>query len=192
MRKKIGVDICNTVADVNSLVASVLGLPLSVFTEEYSMGRFAKDPEAWFETHPEVFAEALPMPGAFDALDRLASKAEIVYVTARPVWARSITLEWLGKWGFPRGLLVMGEPKDAVASALGLSAFVEDAPREVRALRRVCPVFTVGWPYNGSILDWVDVERGLRMLLSACIMEVKVGERDARDRHAETPGRKAG
>ncbi len=145
----IGLDICNTLADVNSRVADALDTPVDALVERYGIERLGLRP-GWFDGHPEVFADALPVPGSREVVDALASAgARIVYVTARPEKLRGITRAWLRRWGFPQGSLVMGLDKARVARALRIALFFEDCPRDIAALREVCPVRVIGWPYNG-------------------------------------------
>lgn len=164
MKRLVAVDVCNTLARVNEAIAACLGLGSGWQWTTYDLRPAGiVDPESWFRLHPEVFAEALPLPGAQEALDAAASAGwEIAYVTARPDWAREITRSWLRRWGFPRGELVLAARKAPACAALGASLAVEDAPDQVRALRRVVPVCVIGHPYNGSGLTWQDVAVVLR------------------------------
>ncbi|MEW6048303.1 MAG: hypothetical protein AB1609_17815 [Bacillota bacterium] len=160
----VAVDLCNTVAAVNAAIAACLGLGAGWVWETYSLEPAGiRDAEAWFRGHPEVFAEAEPVPGAVEALDGLAATGwEIVYVTARPEWARWLSADWLRRHGFPRGRLVMTGDKARACLALGVSAAVEDAPEHIRAVSRVVPVYVPRQPYNGSRLGWPEICRALR------------------------------
>lgn len=153
------VDICNTLADVTGAVLACLGLPESARPRRYSLeGLGVREPDAWFLRHPEAFAEAAPLPGAADALDLAARSGwRVAYATARPDWAREVTLEWLREHGFPPGDLVTGADKPAVCLALRAALAVDDAPGEVRRLRRVVKVAVVGQPHNGSRATWAEI-----------------------------------
>jgi len=164
---RIGVDICNTVADVNSCIKAALGLPESYVFREYSMQAVGvSDAGGWFRKHPEVFAEALPLPGAVEALERLAAcGVEICYVTARPAWAREVTRDWLRKWGYPGGELLMEADKARVYKSLGLDFFFEDAPDEIKRLERAgARVVAVAQPYNRGAFRWEDTGEGGELL----------------------------
>lgn len=154
MIKKIGVDICNTIADVNECIRQALNLPDACF-KEYGLAKYGVN-ESWFTNHLEVFVEAKPLPGAVEALNILASSGlEICYVTARPKQAKKITLEWLKRWGFPSGWMLMTKSKDSVARGLRLDLMIEDAPLEIERLRRAgVNVVVYRQPYNNGIFTW--------------------------------------
>lgn len=154
MVARIGIDICNTIADVNECIRQALNLPDACF-KEYGLSRYGIDGE-WFAKHLEVFAEAEPIPGAAQALDILASGgAEIYYLTARPEKARVITAEWLKRWGFPDGRLIMTQEKDKAARELSLDLVVEDAPPEIAKLKKVrVNIVVYRQPYNDGLFDW--------------------------------------
>ncbi|SMB96872.1 5' nucleotidase, deoxy (Pyrimidine), type C protein (NT5C) [Thermanaeromonas toyohensis ToBE] len=160
---RVGVDLCNTVADVNACIKAALGLPEGYTFREYSMRAVGvRDKVGWFRKHPEVFVEALPLPGAVETLEKLAAcGVEIWYVTSRPVWAREITRDWLKKWSFPKGELIMEADKARVYENLGLDLFFEDAPGEIERLERAgARVVAVAQPYNRGAFRWDDTGRG--------------------------------
>lgn len=159
MIKRIGVDICNTIANVNECIRQALNLPDACF-KEYGLSRYGVD-EKWFTKHLEVFAEAEPMPGAAEALDILASGgAEIYYLTARPEKARWITVEWLKRWGFPDARLIMTQEKDKTARKLELDLVVEDAPPEIEKLKKAgIDVVVYRQPYNKGIFTWEKITK---------------------------------
>ncbi|MGI9862333.1 HAD family acid phosphatase [Moorella naiadis] len=154
MVAKIGIDICNTIADVNECIRQALNPPDACF-KEYGLSRYGID-EEWFTKHLELFAEAKPMPGAVEALDILASGGiEIYYLTARPEKARGITVEWLKRWGFPEVRLIMTREKDEAAKELGLGLVMEDAPPEIAKLEKVgIDVVIYRQPYNKGMFTW--------------------------------------
>lgn len=159
MKLRLGVDICNTLADVNAEIGRVRGIK-GWRPERYALEPLGiRDGGAFFAAYPEIFAQAEPMPGAREALWTLARRWEIFYVTSRPLWARELTIAWLAGHGFPPGKLVMGIPKVVAVQQLGLSAFVEDDPVQVELLRQVCPVYPIAWPYNGSKAGWREIAR---------------------------------
>lgn len=163
---RVGVDLCNTIADVNAEIKKVLGLREDHVFREYGLeGTGIKDKEAdgWFKKHPEVFAEAVPLPGSVKALGLLAVRgADIYYVTSRPAWAREITERWLRKWGFPEGKLVVEADKARVYKSRGLGLFFEDVPEEIERLQRVgANVVAVAQPYNTGVFRWeLVLEKG--------------------------------
>lgn len=155
---RIGVDLCNTVADVNAEIKKVLGLPEDYVFREYGPGGLNID-ERWFREHPEVFRNAVPLPDAPKGLNLLATAgAKIYYVTARPEWARSITENWLREYGFPHGQLLMEADKVRAYRCLDLHLFFEDAPGEIECLERAgANVVAVAQPYNKGTFRWEDM-----------------------------------
>lgn len=161
---KLGVDICNTIANVNAEIARVRGAR-DWRPEQYGLESMeVRDAEAFFRAHPSVFVDAAPLLGAREALRALARSAEIFYVTSRPLWAREITERWLRANGFPQGALVAGAPKALAVRRFQLQAFVEDDPGQIAALNPLCKVYAPGWPYNGSGLVWREIGERLLFL----------------------------
>jgi hypothetical protein len=159
MKLRLGVDICNTLADVNAEIGRVRGIK-SWRPERYALEPLEiRDGGAFFAAHPEIFVRAEPLPVARETLWTLARRWEIFYITSRPLWAKELTIAWLAGHGFPPGELVMGIPKAAAVQQLGLSAFAEDDPMQVGLLQRVCPVYPIAWPYNGSKIGWHEIAK---------------------------------
>lgn len=145
-KKLIYVDICNTIADVNAEIEKILG-PRPV-PEEY-FHPLATD--GFFLKHPEVFIDAAPFPGAAQSLHRLIKdlNSDIVYISARPEWAKKITISWLKENGFPDGDLILSADKAAVAKDLYVSMAIEDAPFEIEKLKAAgIQVIVKSQPYN--------------------------------------------
>lgn len=158
---KIGCDLCNTVADINTLVHAVSGIrdnstyPLPL-------------PKDFFASNPEIFQVAKPLKGAAQTLRHLANQgAKIHYITARPNWAREITLTWLKKNGFPEGELHMELPKRDVIKACDIHIMLEDSPVEITALADICKVLVRAQPYNqgypNRFNNWWQVVNLLKM-----------------------------
>ncbi|MDI3256106.1 MAG: hypothetical protein QJR10_15200 [Bacillota bacterium] len=146
MKTLVGFDICNTLADVEAEIERIAG-PRPEYTRYFHP---AVSP-AFFEEHPEVFADAAPFTGAAEALQVLAASGKrVVYITARPQWARQLTLQWLEKHGFPAGEVICTQAKPDVIRQLGVSIYVEDAPRELQQLLVVpeLKVFRKWQPWN--------------------------------------------
>ncbi len=159
----LAVDLCNTVAAVNAAIAAALGLGASWEWRAYDLRPAGvSDPDTWFRAHPEVFAEAVPVEGAVQALDMAVRGGwEIVYLTARPEWARKLSETWLKRHGFPAGELVMTQDKARACVCLGVRAAIEDAPEQIRSVSRVAPVIAVAQPYNGSQTTWGEIGKRL-------------------------------
>lgn len=152
---RVGIDICNTIADVNECIRQALNLSDTHVFARYGLSEYGID-DAWFLNNREVYAEAKPIPGSVEALDILAqNKAEIYYVTARSEEVREITRDWLKKWGFPPGRLIMAQPKDKVVQRLSLDWIVDDAPPEIRKLAKTGVNTSVyKQPYNKGLFTW--------------------------------------
>ncbi|MGI9951966.1 HAD family acid phosphatase [Moorellaceae bacterium AZ2] len=156
---RIGVDVCNSIADVNTQIKKALGLPEGYAFRRYGLQEVGiTDPEEWFFKHPEVFSEAFPLAGAVEVLNALAARGvRIYYVTSRPSWAKEITVRWLNKWGFPDGTLIMAADKARVYKNLGLELFFEDAPEEIERLELSgAAVMAVAQPYNRGSFRWEE------------------------------------
>lgn len=161
-KKRLGVDICNTLAEVNYEIGNIFKIPKwnpMTYSLE-SLGISKDHTDRFFVEHPEVFALARPLDGAREALHNLAQNWEIFYITSRPTWAQDITLRWLKKYGFPFGTLVMGLPKQKAAQELDIVAFIEDDPTQIQVLQKTCPVYSPKWAYNSG-LTWPEIEARL-------------------------------
>ncbi len=140
----LAVDICNTLADVNSQIAKALG-PNPNPSVYFHPGVYP----GFFEENPWVYKKAPPISGAAEVLQHLNQYWDIVYLTARPEWAKAITADWLKKWGFPTCEIVCTKNKGAEAKSLSVAMAIEDAPHEIKALEKAkIPVLVHAQPYN--------------------------------------------
>ncbi len=145
---RIGVDLCNTVANVNAmLVMKFTRLSLTRYPDPEIPAGFFHTPEGL-----ELLSKALPFPYAAEILKFLASVGhEVIYLTSRPVLAAGLTREWLVVNGFPRGALMFLPRGDKALFAryYGIDWFFEDDPLEALRLGGVVSqVFLKIWPYN--------------------------------------------
>lgn len=154
----IAVDICNTLADINSAVRRIVG-PFKHYPAPIPAG---------FWTSPEglrVFRDAQPMGDAARVLNGLARQlGGVTYVTSRPKKAEFITRRWLKENVFPRGKIIFCErqEKAAVYASLNPRLIAEDDPEVVTALAGLgIPVLVPQWDYNRGLRDAgiVPVER---------------------------------
>jgi len=60
----------------------------------------------------ERMLEDRAIPGSVKCLNELSQKYEIVYIGARPVTTGSVTEEWLGKMGYPKGPIYLAESQE--------------------------------------------------------------------------------
>lgn len=149
-RMRIGVDICNTIANVNAEILRRYDVSLEVYP-------FPELPPGFFST-PEgltLLARAKPLPGAATVLEDYALHGhEIIYITSRPSIAANITQEWLTAHGFPRGSIVFLPRgyKKVLAAHYGIGLFFEDDPIEASGLQEaVGQVYMPAWPYNRNV-----------------------------------------
>ncbi|MBE5965342.1 MAG: hypothetical protein E7252_10580 [Lachnospira sp.] len=150
MRPKVAVDICNTLADINKILKS-----LGYDTESYG-----GVPNDFFENNLWVFSEAEPIKYSKECLCKLAESCDIVYLTARPKVAESVTREWLLKNGFPYGELVFSANKAKDFKENQCIFAIDDAPFEVENYRKSdCLVMVPKQPYNntlGDVFKWEE------------------------------------
>ena len=148
----IVIDICNTLADVNSVLENIFGKrPKGIY-------RFPEATEEFFLNNLWVFAEAKAYRGAAAALRRLASTYGIVYLTARPEVSDLITRDWLKDGMFPDGPVVYRTDKVVVARELGAVRAIEDSPEEISNYELAgIPVMVHKQDYNsgyGNRFEW--------------------------------------
>lgn len=152
------VDICNTLADVNGELTKLLGEnpdPESYFHQGVT--------KTTFIDNPQLFSEASVIKGAVEGVNELSNKYEVVYLTARPEWAREITEQWLKRNGFPEGKIIFSGDKASVAIELKASVAIDDAPFELNALSEVVPTVLIHkQSYNlnlckiGRLFSWQE------------------------------------
>lgn len=145
---RIGVDLCNTVANVNAmLVMKFTRLSLTRYPAPEIPSGFFLTPEGL-----KLLSKAQPFPHAAGTLCFLASAGhEIIYLTSRPILAANLTREWLAVNSFPRGTLMFLPRgyKALFARYYGIDWFFEDDPLEALRLGGVVSqVFVKIWPYN--------------------------------------------
>lgn len=151
----LAVDICNTIADVNSEIKKVFGAnpnPLCYLHPGVPLN--------FFKYNTWIFKDVMPFKGAADILNQLANIYTIIYITARPKEAELVTLEWIEKNGFPKGEILFSTQKHETAKHLNVMAAIEDAPHEIDSyLAAEIPVFVKRQPYNlnyQNVFDWAD------------------------------------
>lgn len=108
----IGVDLCNTIANVNLEL-------LKYFSINYFTYPFPEVPQDFFKTTRgfEIFIKAEPFPNAHIVLRNLNSQGHrIEYITNRPKSAYFVTRRWLELNGFPAGRVVFTESPDEKAN----------------------------------------------------------------------------
>lgn len=141
------VDICNTLADVNSLLAKA-----GFDVENYPSSNL---PSEFFKTSQglKMLADAEPMPDSVYALNVFARLGPVVYLTSRPLEAKLITLQWLTKHGFPRGKIIFIQHKINILSRFrGSVLYADDDPAAALYAAEIGhQVHLIDWPYNRHV-----------------------------------------
>lgn len=121
----IAVDICNTLADVNAVLEKYYGkMPEGIYHHP------AVDHD-FFRNNPDIFREALPLPGAVQALTQLAKKEKILYLTARPLEAEEATRWFLDHYRFPYAEIIFSTNKTDIACRHKIKRAIDDSPSEI-------------------------------------------------------------
>lgn len=144
----IGVDICNTIANVNYELLQKFNINLKQYpAPEVPVGYFES-------THGlEVFINSRPFFRAPEILHRMNTLGNrLVYVTSRPRIAGFVTRRWLAINGFPNGRVefVGSKEKAVFAQDVGISMFFDDDPTVIKDLIEIGMknVFVKNAPYN--------------------------------------------
>jgi len=143
-KSSIAVDICNTLADINSQLESVtcVSREPGIYTHPYASTDF-------FIQNPQVYENAQVLNDAVFGLNLFANKYNIVYLTARKKESEIVTYRWLKKNGFPKGNIVFSTDKVADFKALNCVFALEDAPHELNAYQQAGLLsFAKAWDYN--------------------------------------------
>lgn len=158
--KIIVIDLCDTLAQVTKAVEGIYGPipdPLNCFHPAVS------HPEFWANSGNriarEIFKFAEPMPGAVKGVSYLAQKGQIVYLTARPEWAKGTSEKWLRQNGFPNAPVVCTPDKYTWVLKHSAMAVFEDLPTHIKKLQSIIPVYVPSQPWNrrlGIQFDWKE------------------------------------
>lgn len=156
-RRTVLVDICNTLADINSEIERMTGV--ARIAGQYRHPSVCPE---WFLEHLEVFANAPVIRGSVEYIHRIAVQYDVLYVTARPQESESVTREWLRRNGFPDAPIIFTNNKVASTRGLDIAFAIDDAPEEIEAYTRA-GIFTLipAWDYNeGYMSRFVYGKRG--------------------------------
>lgn len=85
-----------------------------------------------------------PAPGAVEALQRLAARAEIIVLSNAPAEAQRLRALWLEQLGLPHPLILNSGPKGPIAAALvgqtqHRTAFIDDLIPNLDSVADHCP-----------------------------------------------------
>lgn len=160
---KVAVDLCNTIAQINREIEKRFGPRPDPLQLHHPV---AAKPGFWhtFEAQ-KIFEEARPYPGAREAVWEIYSRFGVIYLTSRPDWAHQTSRQWLEKNGFPRAPIVCTGDKKTSARKYGVSAAIEDSPRQIEALMPLVPVLVPAREYNacypGRFFNWEEAVKFL-------------------------------
>ncbi|HTJ76643.1 MAG TPA: HAD family hydrolase [Acidimicrobiales bacterium] len=100
---------------------------------------------------PDLYTASPVCEGAAAGVDELRRAGWcLVGITARPPQLAGATTDWLARHGLPLAEVhhTPAGTKAAVAGRLGVTAMVEDNPREADLVAEVCESFLLERPYN--------------------------------------------
>ena len=147
----VGVDICNTIANVNLQLIKCFGM------EAYDKYPYSGIPQDYFSTNAGLLTlwQAEPFPKAVQTLNGLKNKGyKIAYVTSRSKLSRFITKRWLTIHRFPTGpvFFISQAEKGHFAVRKGMTMFFEDEPNTAQELLNLgIQVFLKDWQYNNQV-----------------------------------------
>lgn len=164
----IGVDICNTISNINYELLQKFNINL----KQYPAKEVPKD---YFISSAglKMFMDARPFNGAAATLNLLnKSGFRIMYITSRPIISCFVTKRWLQYNGFPKGPVefVLSSEKAKVARDYGITMFFEDDPAVIKMLvKNKMPVFVKSAPYNRNLVglgiikfnEWAEIDSQL-------------------------------
>jgi 5'(3')-deoxyribonucleotidase len=110
-----------------------------------------------------TFRDAPPLPGAIEAVRRIAARHRLCIVSSKFTWAIPDSLAWLADHGVPAREVHFLWDK----SRAGCDVYLDDAPHQLRALRMNQPdavVCRMVHPWNEAmpdiedVHDWADFE----------------------------------
>lgn len=147
----IGVDICNTIANINYELLQ----KFNISPKQYPAPEVPRD----FFTSPEglkLFMNARPYYSAQKVLLKIITGGyRIVYMTSRPKVAEFVTRRWLKLNGFPLGNVefIPSSEKAAMAQDSGMVAFFDDDPVVIQDLiQKKITTFVKVTPYNSHLV----------------------------------------
>ena len=101
---------------------------------------------------PSFWAGIKPFCGAYNFTRQLREFGTIIVATDRR-WYPSIdkdTMHWLRNYNLAYNEIyfVKGTEKDEFCKAHKIDLAIEDNPKNIEEISKVCPVITIDWPYN--------------------------------------------
>jgi 5'(3')-deoxyribonucleotidase len=172
MRLPIGIDLDGVVAD---FVGGWIGLMTKQFpgwdppteadiTDWDFLDKtvFGQSGAAWgsfwsWAAQERLFSKLDPYPGAVEAIREIGEHSDVVFITARPVWACEDTLRWLDRMGLGRFTVCFNGDKTSIPC----SVYIEDAPHFLVQYDRERPkavTFRMVRPWNSPTAGARDLD----------------------------------
>jgi hypothetical protein len=155
------VDLCDTLAQVTKAIEGIFGPcpdPFVCFHPSV-IKEFWMDPDN--RIAQEIFKHADPLPGSTEGVRKIARSHQIVYLTARPEWARGISEKWLSQNGFPSAPVVCAQDKLNWVARNGAAWAIDDNPAQIKKLLSLVPVFVPSREWNiglGKQFKWEELK----------------------------------
>lgn len=166
---RLGIDLDGVVADFNTgwttryneEHGTTLGPEhITAWGSMIPLTRFASMDEFWEwarnDAGPGLFRHLPALPGALEALHRLAERHDVVIVTTKPPWAYAETFSWLADHDVPATEVHITEEKWWV----DCDVYLDDGPHNLEALltersdRTVCRYVQ---PWNAPVPGAIDI-----------------------------------
>ncbi len=128
----------------------------------------------------EVVAKLLPVPGANEQMQQLASSFDVAYITGRKPWLQEATQTWLKSNGFPDGPVVFAERGQKHLVVAGALALIEDDREQTEpAAKAGMHAILLAHPWNETdssslshrCADWGAITNLLRELAGRQLAE---------------------
>lgn len=173
--RTILVDIDGCLADPVALLREEYRLPVPKSYDFSDWGEVREEALKRLQD-PDFLLEAPCVPGSREFLQTLAEEGwTLAYATSRPEEAKTATLLWLARHGYPGGILLLAQAKEEIARALRASWALEDSPAQVARLLAVgVRVLVPDWPYavgakGGLLFPRWRWERALEYLRAVAV-----------------------
>ena len=111
----------------------------------------------------EIIENALPLPGALEALRQWKNEYEIVIVTSQPENIRALTYSWIGKHDLPTNEVHITFQKNTIAGAVLLDDFTDNL-QEFADSGRLAICLDQPWNQDWAGLRVKTVEEFFRLI----------------------------
>lgn len=162
--------------DLDSIVADLTGAWFALYNQEFD-DDLTMDRILTWDTHnyvkkqakgkiygyltAELYAGLNILNGAKEALDFLADKYTVMFLTAAPRHTADAKINWVidkFKWASKKDVMI-GHRKELVKG----NVFIDDSPHNIAAYRKAWPdalIMTIAYPYNREVSKFCDVRTG--------------------------------